>query len=324
LAVDIFFILSGVVLQNAYEEKLLQNTYKLEFLLTRLIRIYPLYLISIIIATLNVFYAQKSTLIDSTYHVVFSLFLLPNPGRSLEGYFSLNGPAWTLLLEIYVNIFYAFIAPILTNKLILLIMLISVTLLVTLSMLSGASNLDLGYTVSSLPIGFCRVAYSFFGGVLIARIYDAHRKVEFSKILQRLGPWIILAAVTAILASYPRELNVLFDIFSITICFPILVYVSLFTKPTLYTSKILLFIGTISYAIYVLHVPISLFIYNILRKNGIFVEEWGPSAGFLLLAFLIALSASLDKVYDRPLRRLLFDAIKRGRKSFHDPKTSRL
>src|SRR6185312_1216171 len=47
LAVDLFFVLSGVVIANAYESKLLEGMEVAQFAKIRLIRLYPLYALSL-------------------------------------------------------------------------------------------------------------------------------------------------------------------------------------------------------------------------------------------------------------------------------------
>src|SRR5580698_5736841 len=51
LAVDLFFVLSGFVISEAYDGRLVEGLSPLEFMKIRVIRLYPLYLLGLLIGT---------------------------------------------------------------------------------------------------------------------------------------------------------------------------------------------------------------------------------------------------------------------------------
>ena len=105
LAVDIFFLLSGAVVANAYQERLLSGMTLSKFAKIRAIRFYPLYtlgsLIGAAVLLLSGERVESGILITS-----LSAFLLI-PAFTSQTLFAFNGPAWTLALELWGNIFYA-------------------------------------------------------------------------------------------------------------------------------------------------------------------------------------------------------------------------
>lgn len=95
LAVDLFFILSGFVLAHAYADALREHMQFGQFAALRLVRIFPLYLLSVLIsAVLDVLgraYHGQASLIS--WDLLRSLLMLPNVGEPQGYMFPLNVPA---------------------------------------------------------------------------------------------------------------------------------------------------------------------------------------------------------------------------------------
>ena len=74
-------------------------------------------------------------------------------------------------------------------------------------------------------------------------------------------------------------------------------------------ARVCKFLGSISYAVYVIHVPLEWLITGMIqRMAGVPVESWdpwAPWAGFCFIGVLLAFCWALDKFYDAPLRRFL-------------------
>ncbi|MCF8483377.1 MAG: acyltransferase [Rhodospirillum sp.] len=105
LAVDIFFILSGFVIANAYGRKMDAGTLSLGgFFLVRLVRLYPMYVISLCLAIPAYLYGLTEpgaplSGMEIPVMIGLSLLILPgiyNPGGLL---FPINGPYWSLFYE---------------------------------------------------------------------------------------------------------------------------------------------------------------------------------------------------------------------------------
>src|ERR1700759_2092821 len=122
LAVDFFFVLSGFVLSFAYGNRI-QNGMKFqEFLRVRLIRLFPLYalafVISLVAATAKLFIG-KVGISEFIVHVALAAFLIPL-FSSTTPFFPLNGPAWSIFLEIIANCAFGKVGSRLTNKYLIL------------------------------------------------------------------------------------------------------------------------------------------------------------------------------------------------------------
>ena len=110
LAVDLFFVLSGVVVANAYEARLRAGLAPARFALLRLIRLYPLYLLGSLIGLVPVVAAllglAPSSLASPLPLVLLAAALLL-PLVSDPNLFPLNTPAWSLFFEMLANLAYA-------------------------------------------------------------------------------------------------------------------------------------------------------------------------------------------------------------------------
>lgn len=115
LAVDFFFALSGFVLAHVYNDQLATGRINVrQFMVARLVRLYPLYLLSLLtlliaLVCLRVFSQpipwSNTALLGK---LPFALFMLPLPTLDPDGYlYPFNVAAWSILLEIAVNLLFA-------------------------------------------------------------------------------------------------------------------------------------------------------------------------------------------------------------------------
>jgi peptidoglycan/LPS O-acetylase OafA/YrhL len=303
LAVDVFFLLSGVVICNAYERKLLAGLTVSRFVWIRMVRIYPLYLLGLLIALAAVVVGREKSMSYDIYHAVTSLLLLPNPEVELQGYFPLDAPAWSLFFEMVINVVYAYLVSVLSTRRILAVTFISFLGLVCFVYLSPSRSADIGWTLKSFPAGLFRVSFSFFMGVLLCRAYKA-RPVVVKGLLGTLLPWIVLSGIAFILTRAPENnIRPIFDLAVVALVFPYIVALALVAEPSYRAGQFFRFVGAISYAVYVLHAPLGAFALEILGQDV--VMKAAPGVGLAFMVALVALCWSLDRFYDAPLRRLL-------------------
>lgn len=303
LAVDLFFILSGVVIGNAYEEKLKRNMSFLAFMATRLVRLYPLYLVGLLLglAAAAIRHVDAASLL---YHGSLSLVFLPNPDRTGES-FPINGPTWSLFFEILVNALYAATLGVVAGARLALVVVLSAIGLAACVVLSPTLNLDLGWTVATSIGGAFRVCFSFFAGVYLYRRIAAGGTRDGRD--GNLVPWLILACVSAVLVSSPPAWAVpFFDLAAVTVVFPASIYVALRWQPTGTTAALFKLGGLTSYAVYVLHTPAGYLAGNV--HHAVFRADAGSAApwiGIVFLAGLLPACFLLDRHYDLPVRRYL-------------------
>ena len=111
LAVDMFFVLSGFVLAHAYDGKFADGMSVPSFLRARIARLYPVYLIGLVLGLVSVAFANIHALSPgrALLSFFFGIFALPSPPMgALGALFPLNGPFWSLFFEFWVaNLIFA-------------------------------------------------------------------------------------------------------------------------------------------------------------------------------------------------------------------------
>jgi peptidoglycan/LPS O-acetylase OafA/YrhL len=309
MAVDIFFVLSGVVICKTYEERMKFGLSAARFTAIRIIRIYPLYIVGTAISLIAIlagfgppeFHAHIAAL------ALLALFFVPNPsiGKPAQ-MFPLNFPAWSLFFELATNIVYAFTLKYLSNR-----------VLVGLIAGLGAGlaffvfdlpehRVDIGFTVSSIIAGICRSGYSFFTGVLLYRLFSAAKTLPARWRGSQYVPWVILGCVTAILlAGTSKTINPFYDLMSVLLVFPGLIFLALHFEPGAVSARFFRFAGGLSYAVYAVHDSLFHALEGITARQHYDLRATAPYSGFVFLAVLFSLCALLDKLYDAPIRQFL-------------------
>jgi peptidoglycan/LPS O-acetylase OafA/YrhL len=297
LAVDFFFALSGFVLAHAYEERLRKGMSTADFMTLRLVRLYPLYFLALALwlpfglrglALGNVH--PRQLVIDLTTALLF----LPSPASGLL-LFPTNGPAWSLFLELIVNawlgIFGARSGNVALGTL-CAVMAIGEVIAATMTV-PGLSG---GWTWNMFWIGVIRVSYSFPAGILIYRLWRTHKPTVHA-------PAVVIAIVLfAILAApVPARYEGEYAASAAIVGFPALILFGASSYPRSHIASLCTRLGAISYAIYVLHVPVSTWVLRIAEKtSGLNYTRWlwgVVSVGTIILAADVA-----SRRFDRPVR----------------------
>jgi peptidoglycan/LPS O-acetylase OafA/YrhL len=307
LAVDIFFAMSGVVLANAYEHRLKTGLSAKTFAWIRLVRLYPLYALGLALSVLALALGadhDKANWLPWT--LPLAVFLLPDllsfTGTST---FPLNGPSWSLFMELWVNIIYGRFISALSSRNLLLIMAFSAVGLAAGEYLSPRHNLDFGWTQKSFAFAFFRVGYSYFFGVLIYRMFAANRFTGLT-VHPSLVAWGLLSTMAALLMCSPRpSLQPYFDFVCVTAIFPVIVYSAMHIQPDGHTRRVCTFLGAISYPAYAIHSPLGAFTETALHKlAGLSVHDYAPYSGIVFVGALLPLCWVLNN-YDVRIRALL-------------------
>lgn len=276
LAVDLFFLLSGFVLANAYEQRLREGMSAGQFMIKRLIRLYPVYLIAALAFGGN----------------AGQLLMIPDL-RIGPAAFAPNVPMWTLLFELVASLIYALVLWRLGWKGLLAVLLASAAALVSGALLvRGSANFDRTWSDSFWL--FSRLMFSFTAGVLLWRRYMAAGSPRRET---RLG-WLLPVPLFVALGALPPS-GAARDLGCILLLFPGLVWLG--ARWDLADSRIAAALGDASYPFYCLHFPVMLIAFD----AGI-----GPAA---LLALLLPAAWLIDRVYDRKVRAWL-TALTSGRR----------
>jgi peptidoglycan/LPS O-acetylase OafA/YrhL len=313
LAVDLFFMLSGFVVSHAYDRKLTSKKMSFwRFFLTRIIRLYPLYLLAALISALvfvpkNAFLqGDINTIIEYITALFFTLFYLPYKVSGNNSLFTINGVTWSLFFELIINMIYAISRPFLSiNRLKFIVMISGLYLAIQAILLDG---IDYGYLWDwkALLIGTARATFGFSCGLLLHRIWLLKPTVSEST-----KNSILLLMLACISLGFVNisQLNGLIDCLSILIIFPFCVFLSAKTNPEKRALRLFELLGIISYPIYLLHDSLGAGIAKATKLVGYDVEKFAPYSGFLLVASLILLSLLLDRFYDHPVRRYLLSIV---------------
>jgi peptidoglycan/LPS O-acetylase OafA/YrhL len=298
LAVDIFFILSGFVIANAYGRKMEAGTLSLRgFFLLRIIRLYPVYVLSLCLAIpayLMGIGDQGGALSGTETGLLIALSLLFLPGVLVPGglLFPINGPYWSLFFELLANVIYGVIHPFLSTK--TLVALVSFLGLLLLGASAYQGNLDIGFIqeFKAVVAGLTRASFGIFFGVLL---YS-----QMGRWTIRPRPWLAIALICAVflIPSFGR-FDFVVDILALFVLFPACVLLAATPKEDAF-SKGMLFLGSASYPIYVLHEPLGKLV---LAATGGQAAALAPYSGWLLILFLLPLAALLETRVDDPLRR---------------------
>ncbi len=307
LAVDLFFMMSGVVLSHAYEIRFKSGMGTFDFMRARLIRLYPLYLLGTLLGiavTLASFFGHNIQAWDHSSlarAVLLALLFLPNFfTRPVDQLFPLNIPCWSLFFEILVNLLFVICWPLLTSR-----RLIGISLLMggaVVLAIAHHGSLDQGSTAASFAVGLARTLFGFCVGILIARdIPRVHRRQS------DLSVSAIAAVFTIAIAAWPQgEGRSVWDAVCVLLVFPVMVYWATVVDPSPRLRKLSTFLGVTSYAVYVLHSPLSSVINSATRDmagGGRLLRA--PYLGLAILAVLLTGCWLIDRYVDMPVRRKL-------------------
>lgn len=307
LAVDFFFVLSGFVLAHAYSSRFESGLTARQFMTARLVRVYPLYFLALVYATfiaLNQFVFGSANVSTVIFDPLFAVLFIPTPLR--PQLFPMNNPAWSLFFELVANAAFGWIGKRLTAWTLAAILAPSALVMAAavwfgwLGFGLKSGTMDAGFEWSSFGAGLVRVAYSFFAGVLVYRLW---------KVAPRnwaLPPVALVAVLCAILGAWTSApYQAAFDLAATLLVFPALVFLGACSKPGRHAARLFAWLGGISYGVYVLQAPVFSYANAIALKLG---GDFGNVSLFwaaMSMLLVIAIAAAADDCFDRPIRREL-------------------
>jgi len=318
LAVDFFFLLSGFVIGYAYDDR--WNKMKVgDFFKRRLIRLQPMVIIGMIIGAVG-FYFQSTNLwpaIGTTppWQMLLAMLIgctmLPVPPamdiRGWQEMYPLNGPAWSLFFEYVVNIFYGLFVRRFSKSLLTLLVVLSAIFLVHLALTNKQGDLIGGWSLApeQLHIGFARVMYPFFAGLLLFRL---------SKLAKIPHAFVWCSAMIIVIFSIPRIggpdhlwMNAAYESFSVIVLFPLVIYLGASGEiKNPFQVGLCKFLGDISYPIYITHYPLIYWYTGWVHDTHLTVVAAFIVGAIVFIAAITIAYAAL-KLYDEPVRKWLQD-----------------
>lgn len=262
--VIVFFVLSGFFIAYSFEK----NNWSLkDFLINRIIRIYPPYLYSILVSIFSLLFIYFYNPILLSGNIVnpvvakinngfnelsitsflSALFFIPQ-----KGYFAGNFSYWSLFHE---WVFYLLI-PFLIGKARWALSIISIFFCFHL----------LGFNFSNLLLKFFfELGFYFFAGVYILSVVKSGKWVSIvpSKIISYL---LVLFLAISTIALGIKNLQPYSNLAACLLTFwTIITLISYPIKGAFF--KVGIFLSDISYSLYLLHLPVYYFLYSILAKH---------------------------------------------------------
>ena len=243
-AVDYFFIISGFVLGVSQSKN--PKTW-FQFTKSRLFRLLPSYIFLIIV--FSPWYIDHW--INNIPDILLSIFGLAYP----FGYTQWNGASWSMSVELYIPIIVApLLIPILQLK--------NIKILVFLSSLIATSFMAISDPSTELPLGFVR---GFFGILLGYTLYGIVKEYPNLAILP------FGQHSTLIFFSSYLVLTLLSDIFNpVGFIIPTLTVLSILSSEgskSILSSKLLIWLGSLTYTIYLIHMPLQKSVVDVLGND---------------------------------------------------------
>ena len=299
LAVDLFFVLSGFVIAHAYQRRLEQGLSPARFLALRYLRLWPVYVLGavlgLIAALSQAFPARDNLTVSQVIHTApFALMMLPGPHIKSMLY-PVNSVAWSLALELLVNLAYAFAWRPLRDPRVL-VSVLAASALALVGTAAWFHKLDIGFTWTNAWGGLPRVAFSFTAGLAVYRIYRARPWRS------PLPAWAPLAVLPPLF--YVRIDEVVWPLACVLLLFPAIVTVSAASEPKALAARVFAWLGAVSYPLYALHKPAGELVTLWVRHVSPY-DTRNVWIGAAYLSAALVVCALVERFYDRPARRLL-------------------
>ncbi len=300
LAVDLFFMLSGFVVPYAYEGKLRGGLGFWRFVEIRAIRLYPLYILGVGIG-LGLYAVQALSarglgpLHDPARWTPWAMLMLPIPSWVPSKSFPLNPPAWSLFLEMVVNVAYALALPWLRTRVVAAVAATAAVMLAVADRRFGTG--DFGTGGVQMIWGLSRVTCPFAIGVLLHRLWMEGRLPPAPV------PVLLPCVLFALLLLLPGEGRVAAAIGPLLVVGGLTIIVSLAIRssPAGPTVGIFEALGLLSYPLYALHLPILNLCRGVLPMLGVGLQA--ATLTGVPVAFIVAWLSI--RLYDEPVRARL-------------------
>ena len=292
LAVALFFLISGFILAYTYEDQIVTARNRVQFFEARFARIYPVYLLSLILA-----YPFERGLDMWARVAVLGMVQTWNP-RALSLIGAWNYPAWTLSVEVFFYLCFPFVLPWLSRQSNGTLRSMGVVLL-GFSVLAQTPLRGLGGIRGGLiPLPIWRLPEFLLGIILgllflrgaIARQAPSRSIMTFAAVAGvfvilslPLGPWvsIVMIPYASLIAqlAYAKDLWVKF-----------------------LSTRLMLLLGGASYSIYLLQFPVRSWTRTIFDRLPQSVRFLGsPLTPLILILFSIL----VFRFWEEPARRML-------------------
>jgi len=296
--VDLFFVLSGIVMSLSYVQPDFGRFSLREFMVRRLARIYPLHIVMLLVTLLFRFAriglvaaglvvaVPTSLEVNNTYSFVLNVFLLHSLG--FVDYLSWNAPSWSISVEFCTYLVFGLVLLLAQRLGAIRWLYVGSLLLVAgswLGLVVVLGKQDLG---AQYDFGLLRCFTSFFLGVLTVK--------AVSRVPRAIGPaWqgaLQFSAMVAVVVHVSLVEAHPFASFFAPVTFALflgslLAFPDALVVPKLLVAKPLVWLGKRSYSVYMVHAFVVLL-------AEYFVRAVGPRPVAALDSLCHGLAASLN------------------------------
>lgn len=290
--VDLFFIISGFII--VVSTRKIENRNCLKFVIRRFFRIYPMLIVSVI--------AFWILMTDMGSYLLLLKSIIPlqlnyNDSAPYFGYNLLN-PAWTLTYEIYFYSVFLIGMAVSHKHRVLISSLILISLMISLQWCFGDISLDANTSINVhggaqltplLKISSSPMIVEFIIGMILSEIYLKYNKKKLSiNLLPLTLVGISLYVILFASKAYFTHGIYGFGAWAVILIISLLAYEM--TK-NVKEIKSLIFLGNISYTLYITHIVTAVIISN----YSVYIPIYAHASGFSMM--MIYLTSSLLVAY---------------------------
>ena len=292
LGVHVFWCISGFIFFWKYKESLANGTVSGKaFFLLRFSRLYPLHFVSLITVLLlqMLYFSQKGTYFVFQFndwrHFFLQLFLASNLGFELGD--SFNGPIWSISVETLV--YFVFF--------------------LTLRFVGKAFFINIAIIFVSLATKFFDIHSSifdclifFYAGGLSAITLQHFGKTKYMEALDSIS-FAVLVAMPVAASVLPIAVNKNFVVLFLLSYVPILLFLSArnFKLPS-DVQNVIVVAGNLTYASYLVHFPIQLFVSLYFMRMNQPVPYYNPLFFINFICVVLVVSYFVYRFFERPAR----------------------
>ena len=285
--VDFFFVLSGFLMGSIILNHHTEPGFLRSFYLRRAARIIPIYFVVVCVTLLLVALTQGNTWTDHPFDALIYLLFLPNVAMSLwDGGGEWLKPAWTLAVE---EQFYL-VLPL------LVIWIPKRFLIAALLGLCGAAIVFRYASYEINPLAALTLLPGrmdlLLGGVVLAYVTQHFELSRYLRIF-RIVPLIAMVALLVVSLISREHLFPILNPTLLSLGFASFLLAVLLGAPEgrRYRSPVLRYFGQVSYALYLVHQPISGVLHGIILNGRPDIESF-PQIAVTILAFSVSVAAA--------------------------------
>lgn len=311
VAVEFFFLVSGFVMLHVYEEKIAEGKLSLrEYMGRRVMHLYPLSLLTLLVVAViqSISFAYQGKFfvypVNDVMHFMYNL-LLCNYGI-FDLNFSFNGPSWCIPVEMicYFLLFWVvyYTGKAKEKRYIYMVVLILFGIFCYMQ--------SLRYPIVNYQVA--RGLISFFMGCLLCKGY---REIVKRKIETRVGctSLFLLMIIAGVMQAFQLNVGNFWNQvqFMMFLVAPLILYTAICLKPlkVLLGIRPLVYLGKISFSIYMWHFPVQIFLMTLNLKFGMKMDFSSYKMFFVYILSTLAIAVFsyefLEKVTRKAIRRIV-------------------